>query len=113
MSEKSSTNISKLRHRIKFQTLALTADGQGGSSEAWSDFAEVWAELKPTSGRERLFAQRIEDIYSHKITIRKLNGISTTMRIAFGARIFQIKSIQKDVESNFWMTILTEEKVGT
>lgn len=113
MAKKSSTVIANLRHRIKFQTLGLTSDGQGGSVEAWTDFAEVWAEVKPSSGRERIYAQRVEDIYDHKISIRYLEGINTTMRILFDNRIFQIKAIQKDIESRFWMTLLTEEKVGT
>ena len=113
MREKSSTLIAKMRHRIKFQSLSLVSDGQGGSTESWVDFAEVWADVKPISGRERLFAQRIEDIQDHKIIIRYLDGITTTMRIVFNNRIFQIKDITNDVESKFWMSILTQETPGT
>ena len=113
MTAKAPTTIGSLRHRITFQSLSTVADGQGGSTESWTNFKTVWAELKPTSGRERMFAQRIEDVYSHKITIRKTDGITTTMRISFQNRIFQIKSIQKDIEEPFWMHLLTEEKVGT
>jgi len=113
MREKSSTLIGKMRHRIKFQTLSLVGDGQGGSVETWTDFAEVWADVKPTSGRERLYAQRIEDLQDHKITIRYLEGINTTMRIDFQGRIFQIKDITNEVESRFWQTLMTQEVTGT
>lgn len=106
-------NIGELRHRITFQSLSLTSDGQGGSSTSWTNFKTVWARIKPISGRERNFAQRIEDVYTHEITIRKCDGLTTTMRISYQNRIFQVKSIQKDTEENFWMKILTEEKVGT
>lgn len=113
MTTKQPVNIGELRHRITFQSLSLTGDGQGGSLTSWTNFKTVWAKLKPISGRERNFAQRIEDVYTHEITIRKLDGITTTMRISFQNRIFQVKSIQPIDEERFWMKILTEEKVGT
>ena len=113
MSEKSSTLIGKMRHRIKFQSLTLASDGQGGSVETWVDFAEVWAHVKPTTGKERIYAQRVEDIQDQTIIIRYLAGINTTMRIIFEGRILQIKDITNDVESKFWQSITTSETPGT
>lgn len=105
--------IGNLRHRITFQNLILAPDGQGGSSESWADFATVWAELTPVTSKERLYAQRIEAIGTHRIVIRYLDGISPTMRITFMGRVFQIKGIDKVDERRFWMKLDVEENTGT
>lgn len=105
--------IGKLRHRITFQSLSNTPDGQGGFTESWVDGSTVWAEVVPKTINERLFAQRIEPMGSHKITIRWLDNINESMRIKFGTRYFQIKSIDKEDERRFFMFIDSLENTGT
>ncbi len=107
------TAIGELRHRVTIQTLVLTADGIGGHTQAWNTFATVWASIDPVSEAEKLFAQRLETDYTHKIRIRKLAGITHTMRVQFGSRIFQIKGIRADLERKDFMTVTAVENVGT
>lgn len=106
------TTIGELRHRISFQSLTRTPDGLGGATESWATVVTVWASIEP-AGKERNFAQRIEDVYTHKIRIRKRTDITATMRVLFGSRIFQVKAIAADLERKDFQTVLAEEFVGT
>lgn len=111
---KQATTIGKLRHRIEIQSLSIASDGQGGGSTTWTPIKTIWAEITPTSSRERLFAQRIEDVYDHKITIRKQDfAINSTMRILFMTKILQIKSVQPFENDPFFIQLLAQEKAGT
>jgi len=105
--------IAELRQRIKFQSLTRATDGQGGWTETWNDFTEVWAAIKPVSAKERYFSQRIEENVSHQITIRWLEGLTTEMRIVFENRIFQIHGIRRENEERWFMLIDAEEGVGS
>lgn len=105
--------IAELRQRIKFQSLTRTADGQGGWTETWNDFSEVWAAVNPVSAKERYFSQRIEENISHQIVIRWLDGLNTEMRIIFENRVFQIHGIRRENEERWFMLIDAEEGVGS
>jgi SPP1 family predicted phage head-tail adaptor len=89
------------------------SDGQGGFEETWVDVIEVWAKIKPSSGKERYFANRIEPDTTHKIVIRWASGLNESMRILFEGRIFQIKSIDREDERRFFMYIDAEENVAS
>lgn len=106
--------IGDMSHRIDIQSFSTATDGQGGVTTTWTTLKSMWADVEPIKGYERKFADRIEDVYTHKIIIRKTTGITTAMRVNFRGRIFQIKAIELfDRERLFWMRLLTEEKVGT
>jgi len=105
--------IRDLRHRISIEQLTRTADGQGGFTESWSQFASVWANIVPTSAAERFFAQRIESNVTHKIGIRYLSGVASEMRIIFETRIFQIHGVRKIDEEKWFMILDCVENVGS
>jgi len=103
--------IGNLRHRINFQELTLTADGQGGHTSTWTTVLTVWAKIERSGGAERLFSQRLEATYDHKIYIRNLSGITESMRIEYEGRFFQLKSIEREEERRWWTKILAKEGV--
>lgn len=112
--------IGDLRHRIRFQTLTQTSDGQGGQVEAWvnlisgtDDEASIWAYVKPVSSRERLYAQQIEYQRSHVVTIRYRDDITQEMRFIFDGREFQIKGTIRPDERKFYLMFDAEENQGT
>ena len=105
--------IADLKKRITFQALTRTGDGQGGWTESWADFATVWASLNPVSAAERMYSQRIEMNVTHKIVIRKMDGLNSEMRIVFGTRIFQIHGIYLDKEELWFINIDAQENVGS
>lgn len=85
--------IGKLRQRIAIQMSTSSPDVAGGFTNVWINFAILWASIEPVSGKELYEAQQVQNEVSHKIRIRYFSGLTTSMRISFESRIFEIKSI--------------------
>lgn len=104
---------SRLNKRITLQEPDDTADGAGGVTKGWSDFASVWAEITPYAGNETLQALQIIGTTTHRITIRYVSGVATSMRIAYGSRIFNIRAIANPEEAYEVLVLEAEEGVAT
>ena len=102
---------SRLRKRIVLEQPLSQADGAGGLTLSWQEFATIWAEILPRRASENLFAGQLENRASHKIMLRYLAGIDTKMRIKFGTRYFNIISILNVEERNKMLEISVEEVV--
>lgn len=100
-----------LRHRITIQQIGSGRDTDGHPNGAWADYATVWGEVKPLSGREKLAVQQVDAEITHQITIRFLMGMVAKMRIQYGTRIFDVKSVLNTDERNYEMRLLATEKV--
>lgn len=98
-----------LRHRVVVEQKTATADGYGGSTLAWTTFATVWAAIEPVSGREYFQAQQFQAAVTHKVTIRYLSGINTTMRVKHNSRVFNIHSILNIEERCRELVLMCEE----
>lgn len=107
------TRIGDLRHRITFQTLSLVSDGQGGQTETWTNLVTVWAYVKPISANERLFAQKIEPLITHRVIIRHRTDILSQMRFVYDSRTFQIKAPFRPDERKFYLEFLAIEDSAT
>lgn len=105
--------LSDLRHRLTIEQVSNTTDNQGGQASTWATLATVWGKLEPIKSFERLFAQRVEYQRSHTCTIRHRTDVTTSMRISFDSRIFQIKGLRKPDEKKFLLILDLEENKGT
>jgi SPP1 family predicted phage head-tail adaptor len=105
--------IGKLRDRITIEEKTQVEDGSGGFSETWSTFATVWAEVLPTSSAERFFAEKLEMTTTHKVRIRYLAGLSSSMRINLGARVLKIQGIVNLEERDRFLELKCEEGSGS
>lgn len=110
MSRKSTA--SRLRHRLTLQEPVHTPDSGGGYISSWSDIAQLWAEILPVSGRERLFTGKVQAEATHRILIRYRSDVSTSHRLVFESRIFNIRSIMNAHERNEMLELLAEEGVA-
>lgn len=111
------TTATRLRHRLTLQQEIKTADGAGGYIRSWQNIADLWAEIasvgnKSVYGREKLYAGQLQAEISHKVTIRYRSGISTSMRLLFENRIFNIRAISDIKENNEVLELLVEEGVA-
>lgn len=99
----------KLRHRIVFEQ---PVENPGPFNEArfnWTTYREVWAEVRPMSGREYFASQQAQSDVSHEITTRYLAGVTPRMRVRFGSRIFDIRAVMNVEERNIQLRILAVE----
>ena len=110
----SKNSISSFNRQIDIETLTHTPNSSGGQATVWSPFLQnIWASIKPKTKWEQNFGQRLEPRTVHEIRCRYQAGVHTKMRIKYGTRIFQIKSVINDDEANKYLTITCEESPGT
>jgi SPP1 family predicted phage head-tail adaptor len=117
MTGRKKSTSSRLRHRLTLQQEVKTADGAGGCMRSWQDVADLWAEISPLKyragiGSERLVAGQIQSEISHEVTLRYRAGISTSMRLLFGNRAFNIRSIRNLNEDNEMLELLVDEGIA-
>ncbi|MGB1540582.1 MAG: phage head closure protein [Rickettsiales bacterium] len=114
--KKLNDRVSSLRHRIEIESPVLTPIGGGQYDLGWSNFATVWAAIEPAQSRivnvEKLRDEQLETPVSHRIRLRFMEGITTKMRIVFGGRVFNIRSVINPDERNEFLLLLAEEQVA-
>lgn len=106
---KKKATSSRLRHRLMLQEEVMTPDEGGGYIRSWDDVANIWAEIVPLNGRERLFAGKLQAEVTHRVTIRYTNNISTSNRLIFESRVFNIRAVMNSMEIKDVLELLVEE----
>ena len=104
----------QLRHRGDIeQPSPVTEATLGQPVPTWSTFARgVWAAIEPVTGTERFVSQELLATASHVIKIRYFDGVNSSMRFKYGARIFQFQSvIDKGERRRELLIAATEEAI--
>ena len=103
--------IGRLRHRIVIEESIAGRDSFGAEVSEWIQFAKVWADVSPVSGREFASFKQINAEITTNITIRYIAGITTEMKILFGDRVFEIDSVINPEEKNISLLLMCKEVV--
>ena len=103
----------RLKQRVTIEQQSLAPDGLGGAARGWATLATVWAEVMPVSGREALFAFRLESPVTHRVTIRYRTDVKADMRLNYESRILTIRAVINRGEENRYLEILAEEGVAS
>lgn len=83
----------ELRHRVTLQQKTISRDNpERIAVENWTDVTTVSANVKDLRGRELFEAQAVNAEVTALIKMRYRFGITSAMRVKFGARIFDIIS---------------------
>lgn len=98
--------IGRLDKRVTIQRRSATKDSYGQELDSWTTIAQVWAQVKPLGGRERMrnAAIVVESILTHTVTVRYSDTLMPPLeadawRILYGSRIFNITS-SRDIEED-------------
>lgn len=102
-------NPGEFRHSITFQKLTKTQNSFGEEIEDWQDVVSAKAGIYPISGKEFFAADTISSEVTHKLNMRFLPNIKPNMRVKFGERYFDIKSIINFQERNIELQIMCSE----
>ena len=100
---------SRLRQRLTLQREVRTPDDAGGYARSWEDVADVWAEIIPVRGNERLFGHQLQSEVSHKIMLRYRADVSAGMRLLFENRAFNIRYVINSAEEGETLELLADE----
>jgi len=79
-----------LRHLVVIEKYVETRDPTGGVIKTYSEFAQAWASIQPMLGREHYTEQRVSTEQTHRINMRYIPGVESTMRLTHNGRIFEI-----------------------
>lgn len=101
------------RKTVIIESVAETADGQGGFTSVWSTFATVQAEIDYMDGSEAMEAGRLGISQMIKMTFRYQAGITEKMRVVYNSDNMPIKSIVDVDGDNIWINIIVERDVAT
>ncbi len=84
--------IGQMRQRIALQVRTVTRV-EGIPEENWATVATVWAAVADLSGKEYFQAGAMQSEVTTRIKIRYRTGITPSMRVLYGSRVFQILSV--------------------
>lgn len=102
----------QLNKRITIFSETEIDDGLGGSVPGGeSVVCQPWAAIWPTRAKETRENMREGVTVSHTIRIRYVPGILPTMKIRFGARVFEIRGIINPDEANRCLDMVCDERL--
>ncbi len=103
--------IGRLRHRVQVQNPSMSTDGFGMRTATYSTAETVWAAIEPFQGTELQDANQTKGRITHKILTRFSSNISTTSRLVFDSRNFEIVEILDRLELGHSLEIRAREMV--
>ena len=83
----------RLDQRVTIERFTSTTDAWGGTVEAWSPLATVWAGVEPLVGREYFAADAAQSEVTAKIRMRYRPGITPQDRVVHKGRNYNIVSV--------------------
>jgi SPP1 family predicted phage head-tail adaptor len=83
----------RLRERVTIQQAAETRNAMGEVVQSWVTFAERWASVDGLSSREFLLQGQQQSEISHRVRLRYVPGMRSTMRFLWRGRVLEINSL--------------------
>jgi SPP1 family predicted phage head-tail adaptor len=102
-----------LKHTISIQEITEGRSGAGAVTETWANVVgleTLRASIWPIKGIEKLESLKLEHEISHRVRIRYRSGVTSKMRIKFGARYLDIISPINLDEKNKVLEMICMEK---
>lgn len=82
----------KLRERVTVQQATETRNRLGETVQSFVTYAERWASVAGISAREFLISGQQQTEITHRVRLRYLDGLNSTMRILWRGRVLEIAS---------------------
>lgn len=102
----------KLRHQVTIEEPTRTPDAGKGYTTVWSALSggtNIWASIEPLTSSDRFAQAHAYNGQTHTVTIRKLTGVLSTMRVKFGTRYFAIQGVTDTDERGIEQRLACEE----
>jgi len=89
-------DIGKLDQRIVIESLVITRASDGEELPGWALVAEVWGNIRPMRGQEKLQANMVQESADTVITVRwapALDTLTRECRLRHRTTIFDVKDL--------------------
>ena len=103
--------IGRLRHRVQVQNPSMATNGLGERTASYTTAETVWAAIEPFQGTELQDANQTKGRITHKILVRYSSNITTTSRLVYESRNFEIIEILNRLELDQALEIRAREMV--
>lgn len=106
----------RLTERITFERPSRAEDGLGGQVETWAELAhvpQVWAEVRPQSGREAMMEGQVQARAIALFTVRTRLDLSEADRIVWRGVPYNIRALPSVGPRDPYMTIQAERGSAT
>lgn len=101
----------ELTERITIEMPAKSQNDMGEAALTWSTFATVWAKVQSLAGREAERYAEVVGFSGHKVTIRALPGLTSSMRVIYRGRTLEIGAIN-EYERVWYQELICTEKAA-
>ena len=98
-----------LRHSVIIKTATTSRNSYGEEVRSWVPFAHVRCGIVPKSARENVTDAQMDHEITHRVSLRYIDGLGPKMRIYFGDRILEIKSLINVGERSREMVLMCSE----
>ena len=98
-----------LRQRVEVQHQQTAPDGAGGYTVEWVKDFDMWCNIKPVSGNQRLHLDAIQSTVDYIIEVRHGLGLSNEKRIKYGTRYFNIHYVLNEGEEGAYDELAVTE----
>jgi SPP1 family predicted phage head-tail adaptor len=102
--------IGEFRHRLQLEVADETQDGAGGVMRTFAPLGQVWARIEPVAFDDRVLSDKRLGVLTHRITLRRREGLTLSHRFVLGARIFVIRALRDPDERRQFIECLVEEQ---
>jgi SPP1 family predicted phage head-tail adaptor len=98
-----------LKSELSLQAVSLTPDGMGGHAETWTETAVVFALVEPLTQASRYGADQTLETLTHRVTLRRRDGLASGMRFVKQGRVFDIVTVHDPDESGRYLVCRVRE----
>lgn len=98
-----------LKSELSLQAASLVPDGMGGHAETWTETAVVFAQVEPLAQASRYGADQTLETLTHRVTLRRRDGVASGMRFVKQGRVFDIVTVHDPDESGRYLVCRVRE----
>ena len=102
-----------MREPVEIQEQTKSDVGGGATSVTYTNKANVRGFVKPLSGGERLYAERLDAQTKYRLVIRYRSDLTESDRVVIRNRAYQIRFINNLEFRDKWLEIDLDGGVGT
>jgi SPP1 family predicted phage head-tail adaptor len=101
-------DFGRLRERVTIQQATERRNAMGETVQTWETFAERWASVDGLSSREVLLQGQQQTEVSHRVRMRYVTDMTSTMRILWRGRVLEIASLLEHGNRSHHEALCTE-----
>ena len=89
----------RFRHLVTIQK-KKEVDPFSEQPASWEDVRQEWFALEPLSGEEKDRADQTQSLVTHKAKCHWFDGAASGLRVVYGERVLNVKSVVNEREQN-------------